>query len=92
MTATVAEYNKLIEDRPDKFDAEDVGYREAEGRERCGRCIHLFIRKLDNFGVCEIFRSDETDDDGIDPDHVCDFFTRDGSNFPLLKEKAHAKD
>ena len=86
------DYYNMIEDRPRKFDAAEVEYRNADSKERCGRCVHFFTRKLDNFAVCEIFRSDETDEDGIDPDYVCNFFTHDGSNFPLLKEEANAKD
>jgi hypothetical protein len=86
VSADLEGYTKLLADRPAKFDDSEVDYRESQGKEKCGRCIHLFSRKLDGFNVCEVFRNDEIDNDGIDPEYVCDFFTRDGEVFPLLKE------
>ena len=88
MSATLEDYTKLLSDRPAKFDDSEVDYRESQGKEKCGRCLHLFSRKLDSLNVCEIFRNDEVDNDGIDPEYVCDFFTRDGEIFPLLKEES----
>lgn len=75
------DYRAMMEDRPEKFDEDDVAYREAEGKERCGRCLHFYERKVDSYGVCEILRL--SDDAPIEADHTCDFFTVDGSIFPL---------
>ncbi len=86
MSADLEDYTKLVADRPVKFSDEEVDYRESDGKEKCGKCLHFYTRQLDGFGVCEIFRSDETDKEGVMPDMVCSFFTRDGEVFPLLKE------
>lgn len=82
-TVGMKDYERLIGDRPEKFDAQEVNYRENEGKEHCSRCIHFYVRKLDRHAVCEIFRNDEVDKNGIDPYYVCDFFTPDGEKFPL---------
>lgn len=89
MSADLEDYTKLLADRPAKFDEKEVNYRESTEKEKCGRCFHLFSRRLDKFKVCEIFRNDEVDEDGINPNYVCDFFTRDGESFPLLQEVKH---
>ena len=80
---TLQEYRDLVEDRPDKWTADEVNYRPADDRRRCSRCLHFYERRIDALGVCELFRSDETDDKGVLPNWVCDFFTRDGETFPL---------
>lgn len=85
MMPTLADYRKLMEDRPEKWSPDDVNYREAGGRDRCARCLHFYERHLDRHGVCELMRSEATDRDGVDPDYVCDFYTRDGEVFPLLE-------
>jgi hypothetical protein len=81
------DYRKLLEERPRKFTAEEVEYnKDAEGKnEICFKCLHYFRRTIDDFGVCEIFRSEETDVDGVKPDATCRFFTHDGKLFPLYK-------
>lgn len=86
MRATKEQYLRLMEDRPKKFDANQVGYRRAELTEdtECQHCIHFYRRQVDKFSVCEIFRDEDTDRHGIDPRWVCDFFTPDGEEFPLL--------
>lgn len=85
---TLEEYRELVEDRPLKWTAEDVGYRRAEsGEPACKRCKHFFERRLDKFGVCEIFRSEDTDEEGVDPNWTCSFNTLDMKKFPLLEEK-----
>lgn len=77
-------YKELVEDRPRKWSEEDVNYRKAEGKEECERCIHFFERRIDKFGVCELMRSERTDEDGVNPEWTCSFFTKDGKTFPLL--------
>jgi hypothetical protein len=54
--ATLSDYKAIIEDRPKKLDASDVDYREGEGDEICGNCIHFYRRVVDEYGVCELLR------------------------------------
>lgn len=77
---TFAEYQRLLEDRPDKFEPDAVDYREADGAERCSRCIHFYQSK--DHAVCEIMRPE--DEAEVEPGYVCDFYTFDGEEFPLL--------
>lgn len=81
MTATKDDYLKLLDDRPVKFDAQQVGYEAApEGSQmRCAACRHYYHRAIDGFAVCEVFRSDETDQEGVKPDWRCMFWNVDGS-------------
>ena len=79
-------YDLVVESRPFKLGADEVDYREAEGEEQCNNCWHFYERRRDNFGVCEIFRDDETDRKGVNPDYVCSFHTVDGDKFPLLEK------
>ena len=48
---TFEAYERLRNDRFFKYDEEQVNYRESEGPERCGGCVHFFKRVLDGFGV-----------------------------------------
>lgn len=82
-TVSKESYLRLIENRPYKFDEEEVSYRDAKGEEACGNCIHFFTREVDKFHTCEIFRPE--DGGTVDVDYVCDFHTVDGEEFPLLK-------
>ena len=76
-------YLALLEDRPEKFSGEDVNYRDGDHEHRCGRCIHFFERRLDDYGTCEIVRLPE--EKPIHPSDVCDFWNQDQEHFPLLK-------
>jgi len=84
---TLSDYLELLDDRPKKFSATEVGYEPApEGSElRCAGCRHYFRRATDGFTTCEIFRSPETDREGVLPDWRCRFFNVDGSVFHLLE-------
>ncbi len=84
--ATVSKeaYNRLTENRPYKFDAKEVNYRDADGDEKCAGCLHFYTRKVDGFHTCEIFRP--ADDSSVDPAYVCDFHSVNGTDFPLLDE------
>ena len=98
MTVSRLEYETLVADRPQKFDEDQVNYRPANRSQfRCDRCLHYFTRITDNFGVCEIFRptryarrrspeegypTEEIEE--VQPEMVCDFFSADGSQYPLL--------
>jgi hypothetical protein len=78
--------DRIIADRPFKLNAEEVNYRPANGEDPCDTCIHLFKRVLDGFHTCEIFRDEQTDEKGVDPTYVCDFWN-DGKE----TEDAHSK-
>jgi hypothetical protein len=84
--ADLKDYNELLNEKMEKFSPEQVDYRDAVGKERCGRCIHYFERKIDRYGICELVRLE--DEDPVSPDYTCDFWTPDGENFPLLKKKS----
>lgn len=83
--ASLDQYHELMLDRPHKLTDEEVGYGPAEGSEICARCLHFYYRAVDGLSTCEIFRSDETDEEGVRPTWKCSFFTTDGEEFPLLK-------
>lgn len=77
-------YKAIIADRPEKLDGEEADYRRADvPAMRCGRCLHFFERRVDAFGVCELVRLE--DDSPIKQNFVCDYYTDDGNNFPLMK-------
>lgn len=75
------DYKKMIEDRPEKFDEDQVNYRESDVNSECSGCLHFFERRIDSFAVCEIMRPDKDED--VKMNWVCDFFTKDGESFPL---------
>lgn len=85
----LAEMLELYDERPKKFSAEQVGYEVApEGSAmRCASCLHYYRRATDGFAVCEIFRSEETDEDGVKPDWRCKFWSSDPGQVPLLEEE-----
>jgi hypothetical protein len=79
---SITEYQSLLEDRPEKFTPEDVEYRDSDlMTQRCVRCVHFFQRSVDQFSTCEIMRPEK--DESVDPDYVCNFFTKNGEQFPL---------
>ena len=77
-------YKRLLENRPFKFAPEDVNYRNAEGKEHCGDCVHFYTRNVDGFHTCEIMRTDG--DDSIIENYRCDFWTDDGEEYPYQEE------
>lgn len=83
-----AEYQELIADRPEKAEPDAVNYRDAEGKERCSRCIHFFQSK--DRAVCEIMRPEDEED--VEPNYVCNFYTFDGEEFPLQDITEHPAD
>jgi hypothetical protein len=81
-----AEYEALLEDRPDKFGPDEVGYmEESESPEVCCSCIHFFTNPTRMTNVCEVLRLE--DDSNIPPLARCRFWTTDGSHYPLLGVK-----
>jgi hypothetical protein len=87
VSATISfdSYRRLIENRPFKFDEEEVNYRKSTGEEKCGGCAHYFTRALDKFGVCEIFRPTEGEESVL-ANYVCDFHNVNGEDYPLLQD------
>jgi hypothetical protein len=81
-------YDRLLENRPFKLNAEESEYGPAEGEQRCDRCVHFFTRKVDSFTVCEVVRPDEEGIEAIQPGYKCMFWTDDGENYPLLAEES----
>jgi hypothetical protein len=83
-----SEYDRIIADRPVKFTPEQVGYQAAQQGDgaRCVGCWHFYRRATDAHAVCEIMRSEEIDEKGVNPMWQCRFFTFDGDHFPLLEE------
>ena len=62
--ATFAEYQAMVDDRPEKLNEEEVNYRDAEGQERCGVCFHFFMQGGgERRTTCEIFRPTGEDTD-----------------------------
>ena len=85
MTVSKDLYDRIIADRPFKLNAEEVNYRKSEGEELCESCNHFFLRNIDNHATCEIFRP--ANDEPVEFNYVCDFFSTDGEEFPLLTPK-----
>ena len=83
MAKTKKNYDSLMESAVEKFTPDDVNYRDSEDKHQCRNCVHFLVRKVDQFGICEVVRL--PDEEPIDEDYVCDFWTRDGEKFPLLK-------
>jgi hypothetical protein len=85
---SLKQYLDIIEERPYKFNAEQVEYGPApEGSVmRCNSCIHYFRRSIDGFATCEIFRDAEVDANGVRPDFRCAFWTVDAAVHPLIEE------
>lgn len=75
-------YDRIMADRPFKLNEEEVEYRDSTGEEHCKDCLHFYTREVDQHHTCEIFRP--KDDESVEPDYVCDFFTTNGDDFPLI--------
>ncbi len=81
---TREQIENVLSDRPFKFKAEQVHYRPAPNGSvlRCGSCVNLYRRAIDNFSVCQIMRSEETDADGVQPNFTCDWWSIDNEVYP----------
>ena len=82
-------YRRVMDNRPFKMSRGEAGYRQAAEDEigagcHCRDCIHFFTRRVDGLNTCEIYR-DEQDEQSIEPNYVCRYFTADGEEFPLLQ-------
>jgi hypothetical protein len=83
--ADMETYKALVGDRPAKFNAVQVGFKEKGGDSEgsCGKCVHHYISKASDHKVCEILRLEN--DKNIEPEDVCLFQSADGKTFPRLK-------
>lgn len=82
--ATKEQYEALLKDRPKKFSEKEVNYHEAKPSEpNCAGCMHYFISAVRQIQTCEIMRPKS---ESVEPNYVCEFYSRDGENFPLFSE------
>ena len=79
---TLEDYYNLIDDRPAKFTADEVGFRKAATTAMCASCIHWYRSAGGEHDVCEIMRPEN---EQVPYDWVCRFWTSDGEKFPLLE-------
>jgi hypothetical protein len=88
MTVSKDMYLRVIRNRPFKFSGEEVNYRDSEYEDECcGECFHFYTRNKDGYAVCEIFRDvSKKDEQPVKDQYVCDFFTEEGEEFPLLED------
>jgi hypothetical protein len=88
VTATREEIDSLMEERIRKISPDDVNYRQSlKGSAfHCNSCFHGYSRNSDGFKICELIRSKEIDEEGIQPDYVCDYWTTDAFVYPLTEE------
>lgn len=84
---TLDKYFEIMLDRPKKLTEEDVGYGPAPHGSAmiCASCINFYRRVRDDHQVCQIMRSDRTDEAGVFPDWRCQFYTETGDTFPLFE-------
>jgi hypothetical protein len=99
-TVSKESYLRLLENRPYKFDAEEVDYRDAivdakydflqTDEPRCETCVHFYTRKVDGHNTCEIFRP--ADDSSVEPEYLCDFWTDGKETTPKDKTSSSERD
>ena len=89
---TFETYDRLMDARPFKLNAEEANYRDGEpkAKELCSNCFHLYTRNVDGYRVCAIVRDVKSDDEEtpIKPSYTCDFFTTDAETFPFLEKES----
>ena len=87
MPASLADYERLVADRPTKFSEREAGYIPAAGNKTdrfCDECLHFYTGKIAKRNVCEILR--RSGEASIEPKATCAFWTMTGLRHPLLKE------
>lgn len=85
-TKGLADYKRLLTDRPVKFTGAEAGYVPAsrnDGEYTCDDCRHFFTGPAAGYNVCEIVRL--TPEKSIEPKARCRFWTRTGERWPMLK-------
>jgi hypothetical protein len=84
----LADYKRLLSDRPDKFSGKEAGYTPAAQNKTeytCDDCRHFFTGPAASYNVCEVVRLQP--EKSIEPKAKCRFWTRTGERFPLLNSK-----
>jgi len=87
--ATLADYRRLIADRPAKLTGPEAQYTPASQNStdyHCDQCRHFFISKVAGYNVCEVVRLQP--EKSIESKAKCKFWTRTGERFPLLNNHA----
>lgn len=85
VAATLADYKRLLADRPEKFSGSEAQYFPATKNDTtytCDSCRHFFNGKVAGYNVCEVVRLQP--EKSIEPGARCKFWTRTGERFPLL--------
>ena len=88
MPASLAEYKRMMADRPPKFNEADCQFTPAARNKSgyyCDECMHWFDSPVGHRSVCEIYRP--RDDGSVEPKAKCMFWTRTGERFPLLAKE-----
>lgn len=87
LAATLADYERIVADRPTKFSEREAGYTPASKNKtdyHCDECLHFYEGKIAKRNVCEIMR--RNGEATIEPEANCRFWTMTGLKHPLLKE------
>ncbi len=85
MNGTLADYHRLLSDRPDKFSGTEASYQSPSQNKtdyHCKDCLHFFTGKVAGYSVCEVVRLQP--ERSIEPEAKCKFWTHTGGRFPLL--------
>jgi len=84
VTVSLEEYERLMEDRPAKFTAEEVNFHLAKAHEpMCCACMHWYRGAVMEKDVCEIMRPKN---EQVPWNWTCQFHTKDGERFPLYDQ------
>jgi hypothetical protein len=86
--ATFADYQRVLADEKQKLTSEQVEYREGSKEEGyCRECVHFYRQTAgDAKVICEIYRGE------LRADGTCDFYSKDGTEFPNLDESRQPKE
>lgn len=88
-TKGLADYKRLLADRPEKLSGAEADYTPASKNDsgyHCDQCRHFFTGKVSGHNVCEVVRLQP--ERSIEPKAKCKFWTRTGERFPLLRSDA----
>jgi hypothetical protein len=83
---SLKEYRAILEERPRKFSAKEVGFEPVTREYPCGGCLHYYRGVQAEVSVCEIFRP-KGPDETVPPEGSCRFWTIDGKTFPRLQSE-----
>lgn len=81
---TLDDYFAIMNDRPEKFSPEEVGYSpKPKYKETCDDCAAFFRGKVARRNVCEIMRPN-SETESVAPMGWCWFWHSNYIDFPLL--------